>query len=151
MLKSEISRGLIYSGSTPFNSSLRVEQTGPLQLTVRKGTFTWVDGTEVILKEDQVADLNPHPTYPKEAELDLIHSASGEVDVLLRTRLLDGPWPEAPEGWELVHALVFPFGLPPACADLAPLSMYVLKVEPGFPPGTTAADWGPTREAEVEA
>lgn len=37
MIISELYRGKIYAGDTPLESTLSVEQTGPLQLTVRKG------------------------------------------------------------------------------------------------------------------
>lgn len=40
MIKSEIYRGKIYAGDTPLACSIRVEQTGPMQLTVRAGSLT---------------------------------------------------------------------------------------------------------------
>ena len=40
MIVSEVNRGLIYAGDTPLASTLVVEQTGPLQLGVRAGSFT---------------------------------------------------------------------------------------------------------------
>lgn len=47
----------------------------------------------------------------------------------------------APAGWRLVAVLVEEFALPAGAADLAALQPVALAVRPGFPPGTTAADW----------
>ena len=40
MITSIIWRGLIYAGDTPLALTIIVEQTGPMQLTVRAGSFT---------------------------------------------------------------------------------------------------------------
>src|SRR3990167_3551713 len=40
MVTSEEGRGLIFSGDTPLACTIAVEQTGPMQLTVRAGAFT---------------------------------------------------------------------------------------------------------------
>lgn len=39
-IRSELHRGRIYAGDTPLACSITVEQTGPMQLTVRAGSFT---------------------------------------------------------------------------------------------------------------
>lgn len=58
MIKSEVYRGLIYAGSTPLASSIILEQTGPMQLTVRAGTLIDTDGTEYPMA-DTALDLQP--------------------------------------------------------------------------------------------
>mgnify|MGYP001558577136 CR=1 FL=1 len=40
MIRSELYRGMIYAGDTPLACSITVEQTGPMQITVRAGSFT---------------------------------------------------------------------------------------------------------------
>ena len=40
MIKSQVGRGAIFAGDTPLASTIAVEQTGPMQLTVRAGSFT---------------------------------------------------------------------------------------------------------------
>ena len=40
MIRSEAGRGLIYAGDTPLALTIAVEQTWPMQLTVRAGSFT---------------------------------------------------------------------------------------------------------------
>ena len=40
MITSRTGRGLIYAGDTPLALSIAVEQTGPMQVTVRAGWFT---------------------------------------------------------------------------------------------------------------
>ena len=48
MLKSELYKGLIYAGDTPLASSILVEQTGPMQLTVKAGNFTSTGQARII-------------------------------------------------------------------------------------------------------
>ena len=40
MIRSEVHRGLIYAGETPLACTIAVEQTGPMVLTIRAGSFT---------------------------------------------------------------------------------------------------------------
>ena len=40
MIRSEAGRGLIYAGDTPLACDIVAEQTGPMQVTVRAGSFT---------------------------------------------------------------------------------------------------------------
>ena len=39
-ITSRVNRGLIYAGDTPLACTIAVEQTGPMQLTMRAGSFT---------------------------------------------------------------------------------------------------------------
>lgn len=39
-ITSAVTQGLIYAGDTPLACSIRVEQTGPMELTLHAGTFT---------------------------------------------------------------------------------------------------------------
>lgn len=57
MLRSILYQGRIYAGATRLSSTLQVEQTGPMQLTVRKGVLTDVAGTEHALEDDAVLDI----------------------------------------------------------------------------------------------
>lgn len=111
MIKSELYRGLIFAGNTPLASDLVVEQTGPMQLTVRAGSLTDTRGN-VYQVPETVLDVVPgnDPMQPYQVMV-------GDVLVVL------------------------PFSVPVGCTDLSELDIYVLTVMPGFPEGTTAADW----------
>ncbi len=56
MIRSEPGRGLIYAGDTPLSSTIVVEQSGPMQLTVRAGDFT-TTGQARIVPMDSVSNL----------------------------------------------------------------------------------------------
>jgi hypothetical protein len=56
MVKSEPGKGLIYSGDTPLSSTIVVEQSGPMQLTVRAGYLT-TTGQARIVPMDSVSNL----------------------------------------------------------------------------------------------
>lgn len=56
MIKSEPGKGLIYAGDTPLSSTIVVEQTGPMQLTVRAGYLT-TTGQARIVPAASVPDL----------------------------------------------------------------------------------------------
>lgn len=147
MIKSEIFRGKIYAGDTAFSSTIEVEQTGDMEITVHAGEFTTTGDTgkqelpaHYVLEEDAVfSDLLPNPTRVKyyQAELGLL---DGKVDVLMRSRL-DAFYPPVPEGWQTIHILIFDFPVYPDTTKLDDIDISVLTVLPGFPPGTTADDW----------
>ncbi|MBE3144664.1 MAG: hypothetical protein IMZ61_12200 [Planctomycetes bacterium] len=149
MIKSEIYKGHIYAGATELASTIVVEQTGLMQLTVRKGKFTCTDGTSHLMESDSVFDLVSHPDYFTEIKIEIGHIPhedpsdwSGIVDIWCGTKVNDGVEEfDPPAGWVTGHPLVFNFVIPAGCTDLTPIDIFVLTVLPGFPEGTTAADW----------
>jgi len=188
-IKSEIYRGKIYAGDTPLACSIAVEQTGPMQLTIRAGSFTTtgqarifeagiIDSTllESLLTEDkaemmadgrvrvwiqdatgqpvaksqtfnlasdQVLDFAADPDYRKFCFVEL-GLFGGLMDVLVQQRLDNGfDYPDVPAGWQSIHLLAFEFQIEPGTTELP--DIYVLTVEPGFPPGTEPSDWSMQR------
>jgi len=146
-IKSDLHRGAIYAGSTPLACTITVEQTGPLTLTVRAGSFTTTgDRTAgmapetLTLAADQTVTIVPDATAAKVYAVDL-GVMGGAVDVLARSRFLGDDDPAAPPGWRTVQRLVFDLTVPPLTTDLAGLDVHTFTVRPGFPDGTTAADW----------
>ena len=158
-------RGLIYAGDTPLACSIYIAQTGPMQLTVRGGSFTSTgaakirhyapethdqmivegkaemlpDGQRVrewagvkavtyVLKGDCVVNVTSDHVHPATYGVDLV-VVEGEVTIQVNSK---GP---------KIQTLVFPFVVPPGCKDLSDIPIYVLKVLPGFPPGTGPEDW----------
>jgi hypothetical protein len=184
MIKSEPSKGLIYSGDTPLSSTIVVEQSGPMQLTVRAGSFTttgqarivpaasvpdlqslieagraemlpdgqrariWLQEGDRLLRSetltlaaDTVFDLASDPEEAKCYQAMLGIDANGQPEIVMRSRYESDEYPDWPQGWQPVQELIFEFAVPPGCNDLSGIDIYVLRVEPGFPPGTSAADW----------
>ena len=146
---SRLYRGTIFSGDTSLACTIRIDQTGPLQLTVRAGQFTstgdrrlHIPSETFALTADQALDLAAHPTYATAYRAYLATDGT-TVDVLLQSRVLDGieDWPDQPAGWQIVHPLVYEFVLPAGATSLDGVDIPVLAVLPGFPPGTTADDW----------
>lgn len=136
MITSAVFRGLIHAGRTPLASTIRVEQTAPLELTVRAGIFTATDGMTFTLENDRVLVLAPERTSPRQYEAELGINATGDVDVWLRMREGGGAFPMPPlTGWRTLTILVCLVTVPPGTADLAPITINVLDVRPGFPPG----------------
>jgi hypothetical protein len=136
----------IHAGDTALASTLTVEQTGPLQLTVRAGTFTTigdaptgVPSEDLILLGDLPYVLSSDPTLDKTYLLEL-GLLNGMPDILCRSQLAGEAMPAPPAGWEPVQWLAQ--GVVPAGAttlDAAPFRVFT--VLPGFPAGTVAADW----------
>ena len=156
-IKSETHRGKIFAGETPLACSIIVEQTGPMQLTVRAGAFTttgqrrkgpdrqwlpWIEAPATYtLAADQVIDLTSERVHPVAYDLDLVSDDGTTARVLVKRRMGSLEYDPLPAGTRKVHELLFEFVLPPACADITPLTLYALTVLPGFPPGTEAKDW----------
>lgn len=140
-IKSLIYQGEIYAGATKLACTIAVAQTGPLQLTVSAGSFTHTDGRTWVNDTPAVFDITPDAVYPTECKIE-IGDIGGAADIWCASRLLDGIEEfDTPPGWNNGHVLVFPFVVPPGCTDLAAVDIFVLTVLPGFPAGTTAADW----------
>lgn len=142
-IKSELYKGKIFSGDTQLASTILVEQTGAMQLTVRAGTFTHTDGRTWTLDADAVFDLVADANYPTQVTIEIGDiEPDGIMDVWCGTKVQDGIEDfDIPEGWNAGHPLVFGFSVPAGCTDLTPIDIFVLTVLDGFPEGTTAADW----------
>jgi len=135
-------QGLIYAGRTHLASTIRVEQTGARELTVRAGVFTTTDGRPFVLAADQRFTLTADPVATKHYEAELGLTATGEVDVLLRSRLRPDGYPPLPDGWTTVTVLICTLTVPPGTTDLSGITINVLTVRPGFPADMeAAADW----------
>lgn len=143
MIKSELYQGKIYAGATQLACTIIVEQTNKMQLTVHKGVFTHTDGHTWVLANDAVFNLVADAVYSTECKIEIGDiEPDGIMDVWCGTKVNDGVEEfEQPVGWNSGHALVFNFVIPAGCKDLTPVDIYCLEVLPGFPDGTTAADW----------
>jgi hypothetical protein len=62
MIRSELYRGMIYAGATQLSSTVEVEQTGQMQLTVHAGSVIDTDGTVHEVAET-VVNLVPGQEY----------------------------------------------------------------------------------------
>jgi hypothetical protein len=142
-IKSEVYQGKIYAGATQLSCTIVVEQTAPMQLTVRSGVFTHTNGTTWTLESDAVFNLVSSPSYPTEVKIEIGDiQPDGIMDVWYGTCVRNGIDDfDVPAGWHTGHPLVFNFSIPAGCTDLTPLDIFVLTVLPGFPDGTTVADW----------
>lgn len=143
MIKSEIERGLIHAGNTALTCTLSLEQTGPMQLTVRAGTLVMPDGTAITLAADEALDITADPVLPRYYRIE-VGMLDGAANVLCRSRL-EPEFPAKPAGWVRVHTLTiqggtpecwgshWEFAVPPGTTDLSALDIYALSVLPGFP------------------
>jgi len=59
MIRSKIHKGLQRRGITRIDSSIRMEQTGSMELTVRAGEFVDVQGNVFVLPEDKSISFEP--------------------------------------------------------------------------------------------
>lgn len=79
MIKSEFYKGLIYAGDTPLASTIVVEQTGSMELTIRAGSFTTTGQARIVSPNENTADILATKIAANEAEL----LADGRVRVWL--------------------------------------------------------------------
>ena len=140
MITTAVHRGLIYAGQTRLASTIRLEQTGPMQVTVRAGTFTGTDGTPHRLAADQLGLFSSDPTAVKQYEAELGLTATGAVEVCLRSRIPPDGYPPLPAGWRTLSVLICTVTVPRGATDLTEVPIHVLTVRPGFPPGTGPVD-----------
>ena len=109
-----------------------------------KRVRVWINGQKAqtyTLAADRMIDLTSDPLAPVAYDVDLI-SDGMQTAVLLRRKVVGvEEYGVPPPGWQKVHELLFEFTLPPACADLTSIPVYVVTVLSGFPPGTGPADW----------
>lgn len=131
VVKSEIHRGLIKRGYTKLNSTINIIQTAPMQLTVKAGVFTDVQGNNFRLENDIVIDLASDPNFDFQVLITLIHGVNG-VDVWLDQFLLDGLHYNAscPNGYTplIVLAGYESFIIPKNTTSLDNIDIFVLKV-----------------------
>ncbi len=133
MIKSEIHHGRIYAGTTQLACTIRIEQTAPMRLTVRAGTFTSTSGRKLTLATDAVFDLAADATYPTECRIE-IGDIAGTPNIWCGTRRVDSIEEiNPPIGWNTGHLLVFPFVIPPGTIKLDNVDIFILEVLPGFP------------------
>lgn len=147
MITSRVGRGLIYAGETPLACTITVEQTAPMQLTVREGYFhstgdrkRGVIPQKYTLVGDRVVNLVSDPVEPVAYDLDLVSDGT-TTTVLVKNRV--GAWEYKPldPPWVKIHELLYEFVLPPECSNVDTIPMYLLVVRPGFPEGTGPKDW----------
>ena len=133
MIKSEVGKGLISRGTTKLDLSIVIEQTGPMQLTVRKGAYTETDGTVSALLQDQILSFNADANFSKSVTISLVKNiSSGAVDVWVDEVLQDGlTMPgDPPSGYQVIMNLVGGgwFIIPAGCVDLSNVDIYCFKV-----------------------
>jgi hypothetical protein len=91
------------------------------------------------LSADQVITLEADPVHTLYT-FAALGIWQGQAELLVGQRLDNGlGYADPPAGWQPLQILIFEFALPPGATELG--DIYVLTVLPGFPPGTTAADW----------
>lgn len=137
----------IHAGDTRLWNTIDVMQTGQMQLTVRKGQFTTtgdaraqVPSETVTIPADVVFNLTSDPTAPKAYLLE-IGRLNGTPDVLGRSQIEGEAIPGPPTGWQGVQWIAAIPVLPAGATSLDAVEVRVFTVLPGFPPGTTGADW----------
>jgi len=125
----ENSKGIIDAGDTELACTITVEQTGPMQLTIKAGTYTHPDGQMFTLASDEVVNIVSDPTYPViyRAALGLLNGVfniwfcgwfRGDVSSMDKGRAY----------WQRLAWLMVDFVVPPGTTDLSTLNIYVLKV-----------------------
>lgn len=137
MVKSKIYQGLVYAGTTQLASSITVEQTGPMQLTIGPGIFTTTGGVNLEFPVAEVVELTPL-VWDVEVAI-LLGVIDGRPGLLLRQNIEGFAEAEIPDNFNFESYLVLPFTIPANSTELP--DIYVLSVLPGFPPGTGPNDW----------
>lgn len=102
-IKSAIRKGLQRKGNTEIDSSILVEQTGDMEITIRSGSFVGVDGTEYILGADEVVSLTSNPSEDKKVWIGLTNPSNPGIEVLEKLVGI-GETPE--QSNELIQTLV---------------------------------------------
>jgi len=133
MIKSEVHKGLIRRGATKLDLTIEVEQTAPMQLTVRKGTYTNVSGDAYELRKDVALDFIGDVDKTITVSL-VLKTSSGEVDIWVDEVPMDGLHlpADTPSGYQVLIELIGAswFILPTGCADLSQIDIYTMQVIP---------------------
>jgi len=119
VVKSRIGQGLQRRGNTKIDSNILIEKTGPMQITVRAGTYTDVLGVDYELKNDKVINLEAGTNN----FVALIYNpTTGELDVWHAT----DPTAEPPVGFKLLQVLIGWgwFVIPPGTTDIAGVPLH---------------------------
>lgn len=99
MPKSRIYKGLQRRGDTKIRSTIKIRQSGVMQIRVHGGTFTDVDGNKYILSKPKIIDLMPDTNNA----VSLIHNpTTDEVAVWHRT----DPYESPPAGFREIQILI---------------------------------------------
>jgi len=122
--------------STTLESTIKVEQTGPMQITVRAGYFVDMKGNKYEVLDDQVIDLTADATYDKEIYIALVRNIdTGEVDIWVDDRVFDGyTYPaevtDIEGNWELITPIIGRdwFIIPPGTTDITDVEKYYMAV-----------------------
>ncbi len=147
MIIERVGRGLIYAGKTNMASSFIVEETGPLEITVRAGSYTSTGDAKAgilprtyTMASDAICTVfNTAPAY-KLYQGQLIAS-QWSTDILWISYYANQEYPPMPDGFELVQNIVWQFYVPPNVTSLENTEICVLKVMPGFPDGIDGDNW----------
>lgn len=139
MIKSEPGRGLVYGGDTPFASTIAVEQTGPMQLTIKAGQLTDGSGAVHVLGSDAILNITADATYPMIMRVLLVKDSSGTASVLLQTMRLgiDANFPDLPAGYALIDRIILDrleSQIPAGATSIDSIDFYMLASAAGFPP-----------------
>ena len=131
MIKSKVNEGRINAGGTQLASTIVIEQTGLMQLTVNSGAFTHTNGDTWMLEDDQIFDFVADADYSTSVKIQ-IGDIDGVVDVWCGTKVNDGIEEfDKPEGWNTGIDLIYNFVIPAECIDLTPIDIFVLDVVSG--------------------
>jgi len=120
-VKSKIFKGLQRRGKTHIDSTIKIEKTGPMEITVRAGTFTDVNGETFTLTSDKVITL----TDGTDNYVALIYNPdTGVVDIWHTTE----PEPTLPSGFKLIQPLIRWgwFVIPTGTTDIANIPLYCM-------------------------
>lgn len=133
MIKSKRFMGLIKRGTTKLNLTIRIEQTAPMQLTVRKGDYIDVQGNKFTLANDVVLDFTADFNYEKGITISLVkNKTTKKVDVWVDEVVQDELHLPAnvPTDYEVLLVLVGAgwFIIPPNTANLTDIDIYCMKV-----------------------
>lgn len=99
----------------------------------------WRPSRTHLLADDVAFTLVADATAVKRYTIEL-GLVGGVPTLLCRSQIAGEAAPDPPADWELGHWLVNAV-IPPGTADLADVPIAVFTVVPGFPAGTTGADW----------
>ena len=134
MIKSELHKGLIKKGITQLGLTIILEQTDPMELTVRSGNYVGVDGDVFTLSSDVVLNFTSDPDFEKSVLIALVRETStGDVDVWVDEVVQDGVHVHdetSPPGYGVIDYLVRGtwFRIPPNTSNLDDCDIFMLKV-----------------------
>jgi len=123
VVRSKIFMGLQRRGNTKIDSTIKIEKTGAMEITVRKGIYTDPLGVKYELPSDKVISLTPGTKLfvilihnPDTGETDIWHTTSRGIDLNL------------PPGFKFLERLIGWgwFIIPPDATDIANIPLYTM-------------------------